>query len=122
MSLIYHITTRPAWDHAQSIGVYTADSLISQGFIHCSTREQITRVADVVFRGQSDLVLLCVDSAKLKAELRFEPPDNQIPAHHVQEELFPHLYGLLNTDAVVKVIDFPARTDGTFALPPELDA
>jgi uncharacterized protein (DUF952 family) len=32
-------------------------------------------------------------------------------------ELFPHLYGTLNLDAVEDVLAFPADQDGSFALP-----
>ncbi len=121
MELIYHITTRAEWENAQPSGAYRAESLASQGFIHASQRDQITRVANVVFRGQTDLVILVIDADKLTVELRHEPPDTSIPAHHYAGELFPHLYGALNTDAVLRVVDFPPDSDGTFALPAALD-
>jgi uncharacterized protein (DUF952 family) len=108
MTLIYHITSRTAWEHAQQAGAYRAESLTAQGFIHCSTLEQVPRVAQAVFRGQQGLVLLCIDIDKLTAELRYEPPDPNIPAQHYSGELFPHLYGTLNIDAVVRVDDFAA--------------
>ncbi|MDP2976538.1 MAG: DUF952 domain-containing protein, partial [Anaerolineales bacterium] len=43
MSYILHITSRTSWLVAQKTGVYTADTLASEGFIHCSTREQVLR-------------------------------------------------------------------------------
>ncbi|MFN8373456.1 MAG: DUF952 domain-containing protein [Anaerolineae bacterium] len=122
MALIYHITTRREWEQAQAAGEYRAESLATQGFIHNSTSEQVTRVANAIYRGQQGLVLLCIDRDKLNAELRFEPPDTKVPAHHYTGELFPHLYGALNTDAVVNVLDFPPNEDGTFALPSGVDA
>jgi uncharacterized protein (DUF952 family) len=120
MALIYHITTRAAWEQAQDTGEHRAESLTTQGFIHFSTREQVTHVANAVFRGQQGLVLLCVDTDKLTAELRIEAADTTVHVDHAANELFPHLYGALNIDAVVRVVDFPPLADGTFALPPEL--
>ena len=35
-------------------------------------------------------------------------------------ELFPHLYGELNVDAVVRVIELPCEVDGSFRLPEAL--
>lgn len=117
MPLIYHLTSRAAWEQAQQAGEYRADSLETQGFIHFSGRDQVVRVANAVYGGTADLVLLVVDVEALHGELRHEPPDPTIPAHHYDGELFPHLYGVLNTDAVISVYDFPAREDGTFEMP-----
>ncbi|MCL0059713.1 DUF952 domain-containing protein [Dehalococcoidia bacterium] len=110
MDLILHIAKRNDWEKARSSGSYRADTLESQGFIHCSTPEQVIRVANFLLRGQDDLVLLCIDSKKLGAEIRMENLEGG-------DKLFPHVYGPLNVEAVVKVVDFKPQTDGTFVLP-----
>lgn len=117
MAHIYHITPRGDWERAAQQGEYRAESLVTQGFIHLSGAEQVEKVANAVFSGQTDLVLLQVDTEKLQAELKYEPPDTQVPAAHTTGELFPHLYGTLNLDAVVAVIDFPSNPDGSFTMP-----
>lgn len=122
MSLIYHITSRAEWQHAKQTGAYTAPSLASQGFIHASTLHQITRVANAVYRGKSDLVILVIETDKLTSELRVEAADTTVPAAHKENEQFPHIYGTLNVDAVTDVVAFPSSEDGTFALPAELGA
>lgn len=108
---ILHITTRTAWDAAQHGNAYRADSLHSEGFIHCSTPQQVLGPANAFYRGQHNLVLLVIDPAKLQADLRYEA------AGH---DLFPHVYGALNFDAVIDVLPFPPQADGTFALPSSL--
>ena len=110
--MILHITTRPEWDAALAEGAYRADTLASEGFIHASTREQVLGVADARFRGRPALVLLVIDPDRLQPELRWEESEPGLPP-------FPHLYGPLNTDAVVDVVAFPEGADG-FALPPGL--
>lgn len=105
---IYHITSRTSWSAAQGSGFYTADSLASQGFIHCSKAEQVLRVANAFYRGQGGLVLLEIDLTALRPEVRWEPGTDK------PDELFPHIYGLLNLDAVVRVLDFPPAPDGSF--------
>jgi uncharacterized protein (DUF952 family) len=115
--MIYHITTHLAWQTARQHGEYRAPSLESQGFIHCSKLEQVKGVADTVFRGQDGLVLLCIDPARLTAELREEAPDPIVPAEHQPGERFPHLYGALNLDAVTRAVALPPGADGTFTVP-----
>ncbi len=113
--MIYHITTRAAWQATTE--AYRADTLDTQGFIHASKREQIAKVANAVYAGQEDLVLLCIDPKRLTSPLKVEPPDPTIPAQHDNQETFPHIYGAINTDAVLKVVAFTPDKDGTFTLP-----
>ncbi|MGQ9927271.1 MAG: DUF952 domain-containing protein [Chloroflexaceae bacterium] len=108
--MIYHITRNAAWTAARAAGSYAADSLATEGFIHFSTRDQVLRVANTLFHGQTGLVLLVVDPARLSAPLRYEE------AH--PGEYFPHLYGPLNLDAVVAMYPFSPQPDGSFHWPP----
>jgi uncharacterized protein (DUF952 family) len=104
------------------MGQYHADSMSTEGFIHCSTESQIVDVANAFYHGQHGLVLLVLDPEKLTSELKWEPPAHPNPerAAKVGDELFPHLYGPLNVDAVSQVIPFEPALDGTFSLPDAL--
>lgn len=108
MNTILHISKRQEWERAKNTGIYRAESLDSEGFIHCSKATQINKVANRFFRNQTELVLLFIDTDKVKSEIRYEMADG---------ELFPHIYGVLNVDAVYEVIDFEAGEDGLFELP-----
>lgn len=112
--MILHITTRPEWAAAVAAGAYRPASLAAEGFIHCSTYAQAAATADRYFPGRDDLVLLCIDEARLGTQLRYEAPPGR------PTERFPHLYGPLAPAAVVAVIDFPPGPDGRFELPPDL--
>ena len=113
MTIIYHLSTRAAWQAAAEAGAYTADSLASEGFIHCSTAQQVRATATRIFAGRTDLILLCVDSAQVEPEIRYENLEGG-------DNLFPHIYGPLAFAAVVAVHDFPPRDDGGFDWPPGL--
>ena len=113
MTTILHITHKTDWEQARAEGSYRADTLASEGFIHCSTPEQVIPVANHLFRGQTNLVLLVIDRDKVQAPIRDENLEGGTT-------LYPHIYGPLNLDAVVDVLDFPPRADGSFELPPKL--
>jgi uncharacterized protein (DUF952 family) len=110
---IFHLTTRSAWTAARSSGQYSADSLASQGFIHCSSREQVVGVANALFGGQRGLVLLEIDRSRLDSAVRFEAGTDQ------PGQIFPHVYGPINLRAVVRVLDYAPGADGKFH-PPSL--
>lgn len=112
---ILHATPRTSWTAAQAVGAYTADSLAGEGFIHCSTADQILRVANLLFRGQRGLVLLVIDPARLTSALRWEPGVD------LAGERFPHVYGPIDLQAVVAVLAFEPGADGLFSLPAELE-
>ena len=110
MALILHIISRSCWATAKAAGFYHADSLNKEGFIHCSTPEQVLSPANALYRGQKELVLLCIDSEQVQAPIVYE--DCYDTGH-----AFPHIYGPLNVDAVVNIVDFPPDEDGSFSLP-----
>jgi uncharacterized protein (DUF952 family) len=105
--MILHITSKQDWSDAQAKGEYAAPSLATEGFIHFSTDKQAVNVANAFYR-----------ETRLKPELKWEAPAGP-PADTIsQADLFPHLYGSLNLDAVASVLDFqPDSTTGTFTLP-----
>lgn len=110
--VILHITTAQAWDDARAGGWYRGDTLDSEGFIHCSTPAQVLAVAGERFPGRHDLLLLVIDPARLSAPLRYEGAE--------AGEQFPHIYGPLETSAVMAAFPFPPGADGRFSLPLEL--
>jgi uncharacterized protein (DUF952 family) len=103
---IYHITSRTAWQQAQAEGAYRGDTLATEGFIHTSTGSQVARTANRFYYGRAGLLLLVIQAARLSAELRYEPASDG--------EMFPHIYGPLNLDAVTDVREFAPQRDGTF--------
>jgi len=118
--VIYHITLWTAWAEAQQRGEYRAASLENEGFIHFSTNSQILPVVDKIFKGQRDLLLLVIDPALLTSELKWEPPAGEAPPGIPENDLFPHVYGPINLDAVVKAIDLESTPDGSYDLPIDL--
>jgi uncharacterized protein (DUF952 family) len=103
--MIVHLCPRQAWEEAQKQGAYCADSLESEGFIHCSRPEQIIAVANHYYRGLPTVVLLWIDPQKVKPEIHWEASG---------VDIFPHIYGPLNLDAVVGVREFPPDEEGVY--------
>lgn len=108
MKTILHICPKTDWEAAQEAGVYTADSLESEGFIHCSEKGQIARVANSFYKDSEGLVLLHISIDNVEAKIRWED---------VEGKAFPHIYGPINLDAVVGVETFTAGEDGIFVYP-----
>ena len=115
--MIYHITSRTAWNEARQRGDYRTDTLETDGFIHCSTEEQVVSVAEKFYKGQSDLYLLVIEPSRLASDLKWEPPAGDPPPGVPEDDLFPHIYGPINLDAVVQVFDLQSNPDGKFNFP-----
>lgn len=95
MNLIYHVVEASEWARQEGQPVYRAGSLETEGFIHLSTREQLSGVLDRYYRDVPNLLVLHIDADKLAHELRYEQATNN--------ELFPHVYGPINKEAVVVI-------------------
>lgn len=116
--MIYHITTRRDWRNALAVGEYRAASLAEEGFIHCSKLDQVLPVANSFYGGQTGLVLLAIEPERLGSPLKWETPSGGAPPPGVAEgDEFPHIYGPINLDAVVKVADLRREGDEGFRLP-----
>lgn len=116
--MIFHITSRKAWDEAQGRGDYRTESLATEGFIHCSTVSQVLPVAESFYKGQHGLVLLAIEPTLLSSDLKWEPPSGGSPPPGVPNgNPFPHIYGPINLDAVAQVLDFEPDANGRFQMP-----
>jgi uncharacterized protein (DUF952 family) len=127
ITLILHITSRVEWQAAQARGDYRAPSLETEGFIHMSTSKQVLHVANAFYRGQNGLVLLVVDETRIslsgvegRSQVKWEAPAGPPAPGISQDDKFPHVYGPLNLDAVVDVLDFNPDANGNFQLPVSL--
>lgn len=118
--MILHITSRAEWQTAQARGDYRAPSLETEGFIHMSTSKQVIRVANAFYRGQNSLVLLVVDETRVSSQVKWEAPAGASASGISQDDKFPHVYGPLNLNAVIDVLDFNPDADGNFQLPASL--
>ena len=115
---LYHIATAPDWDRARQEGEYRTSTrgrtLSEEGFIHASTAAQVLPVANAVYLDeQQDLVLLVLDTSRIAAEIRREP----VPGW---ADPFPHIYGPLNVDAVIRAVPLERDAVGSFRWPAAL--
>jgi len=92
--MIYHITDFSTWNQTKSETYYQGD--VKDGFIHASTSEQLEATREKYFKGRKQLLLVTIDPVKVNAEIRYEDLLGQ-------GQLHPHIYGVLNLDAVVKI-------------------
>jgi glutathione S-transferase len=91
---ILHVATPHEWAEARHRGTVAPPSLATEGFVHCSTREQIPGTLTRLFAGGGDLVLLVLDAAAV-GDLRWEALTPGEP--------FPHVYNAIPLAAVRSV-------------------
>lgn len=93
--MIYHVVKNTDWQNAMQQGVYKPHSLTAEGFIHTSKAAQVAGVLERYYKNEKDLLLLHIDEHALQSPFTYEFSES------VNEE-FPHIYGPLNLDAVIK--------------------
>lgn len=95
--LIYHIVTPEVWENFKNKDFYEAVSLTAEGFIHCSFADQLEGVLERYYSGAEKVLILEIEPEKLTSELINEPSTN--------DEIYPHIYGKINREAIVEVRD-----------------
>lgn len=93
--LIYHVTLPSNWERFQGRPSYQAESLYNEGFIHCSYLNQLPGVLKRYFANAKKVVILTIETEKLRSRL--------VEEKSTGGELFPHLYGRLNHNAIIAV-------------------
>lgn len=110
---VLHICSQDDWKQAQIDGQIVHSSLAEEGFMHCSFADQVLIPADERFKGRKDLLLLTVDISKLDCPLVVEDSYNS-------GQKFPHIYGVLPVQAILRTTEFPCDPNGHFQLPEDL--
>jgi uncharacterized protein (DUF952 family)/ribosomal protein S18 acetylase RimI-like enzyme len=108
---LLHICSAAEWRAALAAGELHPPSLDDAGFVHLSSPEHAHRPANRLFRGRTDMVLLCIDPELAAVDVYWEPgdpPDPEVP-------VFPHAYGSIATRAVTAVLPYLPERDGWFA-------
>ena len=91
--IIYHIVLPEVWEKLKDEKFYEAESLQTEGFIHCSFAEQIETVLNRYYKDTERVLLLEIETEKLTSELINEPSTGG--------EIYPHIYGKINAEAIV---------------------
>jgi uncharacterized protein (DUF952 family) len=93
--LIYHIVLPEVWEKFENEYDYEAESLASEGFIHCSYRNQLDEVLARYYKNADKVLILHINLHYLTAKFVAEPSTNR--------EIYPHIYGKINKSAIVGV-------------------
>ena len=91
----YHITTPAVWEKFKDFDYCEAESLHTEGFIHCSYLEQVEPTLNLYFKGVDKVMLLEIDPSVLTSKMVIESSRDGL--------LFPHIYGVINKSAIVNV-------------------
>ena len=93
--LIYHIVTPETWEKFKNEPFYEAESLETEGFIHCSYQNQLPEVLERYYKNAERVFILHINPNLLTSKLVSEPS--------TKEEIYPHVYGEINRRAIVEV-------------------
>jgi glutathione S-transferase len=101
---IYHVARAEDWALAEKAGHYAPSSLADEGFIHASHADQLEKLRySDLFTTDINWVVLTIDPLKVLPEVRYELDVAPTGVTTPTDELFPHIYGPLNIDAVDEV-------------------
>lgn len=101
-----HLTPKDVWDRQRNQSEYIPEAYERDGFIHCTDGdENLLSVATLFYSNDArDFVVLTLAVDKIRSEVKYEDPDR----------IYPHIYGPLNTDAVIGIKAIERSADGQF--------
>lgn len=104
--MILHCMKASLWEDRKYMNTWGHEEIKASGFVHCSSIEYFHRVAPI-FSKEESYVLLCIDESRLTSPVLFEDDSNM-------GRTYPHVYGLINNDAVEMVLPFIRDEKGNY--------
>ena len=98
------------WEDQLNESTYAPSRYKLEGFIHCSTKDQIERTANTIFKSHNKIYLLHIEEEKEQECLKCENLEGG-------EELFPHLYKILPKSSIHKSEEIFKLENGLFYIP-----
>ncbi|BAU26006.1 uncharacterized protein (DUF952 family) [Aneurinibacillus soli] len=97
MTTIYCLTPASYWATFAGKSEYVPRDYKEEGFIHATKGDNLLyKVANRVYHNfDEELLLLVIDEALVTSEIKYEQAKDK--------NLYPHIYGPLNVDAIVEV-------------------
>lgn len=105
--LLFHLTTRDDWNQHKKSGNYEPESLEEEGFIHCSSGNQVEATANRLFADKDEILLLVIDASMIRDDIKYEEDSET-------GEKYPHIYGAISVNAIIDKIDIRAEDNGRF--------
>lgn len=111
MKLTFHLVSQKYFDAFDPNSDYTPESFAREGFIHCTDgADEMARTANRYYKSNNEPhYYLYIDKDRVRARIQYDDA----------AQIYPHIYGALNRDAIIAVRAARREIDGTF-LPPEL--
>jgi uncharacterized protein (DUF952 family) len=106
-NITYHLVPEPVWAERGYQAEYLPDAFEADGFIHCTNGlDPLIEVGNMFYRSDArEYGVLVLDTTRITSEIRYDD----------EERVYPHIYGPLNTDAVMGRLMVVRDPDGKFA-------
>lgn len=125
---IYHLTPAGYYRRQPPDQPYRTKTFAEEGFIHCTRGlDMLVEIANAYFGDlHQELLVLEIDPTRLTSPLKFEapiPPAATTPSDLTGSAggepgpLFPHIYGPLNRQAIVRCFSLSRSSTGQWRLP-----
>src|ERR1700749_5088412 len=98
--MLVYFARKVDWEEAQESKSYVPPDLDESGFVRALTPAQAIEYANEELAGEEGLVLLWIKEPELKAAIVHRRPEGQELG-----DLYPYIYGPVNTDAVVRAVE-----------------
>ncbi len=109
MNITFHGTPKSYWDSLDPGIPYVPADFAKEGFIH--TTDGLEGIAMTLTRyyksNPEPFVVLHINKDAVTSRIQYDDP----------AEIFPHIYGPLNRDAILRVEVIRRSEDGTFCKP-----